>query len=257
MKNNFERKILLGLSIFLFVFTVLPIIAPIAAYLNLNFIADPIYWIYQWFGHQGPWRSYHLFDYQLAMDARMMLMFGSMAIASLFIYIKKLNPLRPLTAVIFATILITPLGLDGVIQAIAEMTSYGGNDIPFYENTNLIRSITGTLFGIGVAFSMFPYLNAFKQYSKLRNYLKPVLLILLFSILSMIVFLWRITSQVYTPSHLLIDAKARFPGYNYEITTSRGHSTIERVLDINDERLYLERAKYFEKEKYINDYKSR
>lgn len=256
MKNNFERKILLGLSIFLFVFTVLPIIAPIAAYLNLNFIADPIYWIYQWFCHQRPWRSYHLFDYQLAMDARMMLMFGSMAIASLLIYLKNLKPLKPFTAVIFAIIFIIPLGMDGVIQAIAEMTSYGGSDLPFYESTNLMRSITGTLFGIGVAFAIFPYLNSFKQYASLKTYVQPIILTFVLSILFIfiIVFSWSISSKVYKPSHLLVDAKARFPGYNYEITTSAGHSTIGRVLNVNDEKLYLERAKYFEKEEYINDY---
>ncbi|BCX14153.1 MAG: hypothetical protein KatS3mg085_685 [Candidatus Dojkabacteria bacterium] len=253
MKNSFERKILFGLSVFLFIFTLLPIIAPIAAYLNLNFIADPIYWIYQWFCHQRPWRSYHLFDYQLAMDARMMLMFGSMAIASLLIYIKNLKPLKPFTAVIFAVIFIIPLGMDGVIQAIAEMTSYGGSGLPFYESTNLMRSITGTLFGIGVAFAMFPYLNSFNQFISPIIYIKPIIWTFVFSILFMcfIVFSWNISSKVYKPSHLLFDAKARFPGYNYEVTTSAGHSTIERVFNVDDKKLYLERARHFEKKEYI------
>lgn len=254
-ENATERKLLLGVVLFLFIFTLLPIIAPIAAHFGLDFIADPIYWIYQWFCHQRPWRSYHLFDYQLAMDARMMLMFGSMTIGGLIIYLRKIKPLKPIHAIIFALLLIIPLGLDGTIQAIAEIGSTASK-LPFYESTNFIRSLTGTIFGIGIAFSLFPFLNGQKGNTQLKNYVVPTILALLSSILFvfMLVAGWSLTSNKYKPSHFFIDFEQRFPGYNYEITTSGGHSTIERIININNEKLYLERAKAFDNEVYIEDY---
>ncbi|HRN69690.1 MAG TPA: DUF2085 domain-containing protein [Candidatus Woesebacteria bacterium] len=254
-EDTTERKLLLGVVIFFSIFTLLPIIAPIAAHFGLNFIADPIYWIYQWFCHQRPWRSYHLFDYQLAMDARMMLMFASMAIGGLIIYLKRIKPLKPIYAIFFAFLFIIPLGLDGTIQAIAELSSNAGK-LPFYESTNLTRSLTGSIFGIGVAFGLFPFLNGQKGNAQLKNYVTPVILTLLSSILFIFVLVsgWSLTSSKYKPSHFFIDFEQKFPGYNYEITTSAGHSTIERVLNINDEKLYLERAKAFDKKEYIEDY---
>ncbi|HRN69840.1 MAG TPA: DUF2085 domain-containing protein, partial [Candidatus Woesebacteria bacterium] len=222
-ENTTERKILFWVIVFLFVFTLLPIVAPIAARLGLNFIADPIYWFYQWFCHQRPWRSYHLYDYQLAMDARMMLMFGSMAIGGLIIYAKKLEPLRPIHAAIFAFILIIPLGLDGTIQAIAEISS-STSKLPFYESTNFMRSLTGSIFAIGIAFGLFPFLNGREGRAKFKDYLGSMTLTFLISILFifMLVIGWSLTSTKYKPSHFFIDIEQRFPGYNYEITTSAG-----------------------------------
>ena len=254
-KNITERKILLVVVIFLAIFTLLPIIAPIAAHFQLYFISDSIYWIYQWLCHQRPWRSYHMFDYQLAMDARMMLMFGSMAIGGLIIYIKKIKPLKPKNAIIFPILLIIPLGLDGTIQAIAEITS-SADKLPFYESTNFMRSLTGTFFGIGVAFGLFPFLNGQNGKASLKDYFRPIVITLLTSLLFMIVLVvgWSLTSTKHKPSHFLVDVEQRFPGYNYEITTSGGHATGSRVLNVNDEKLYLERAKAFDKQEYIDRY---
>jgi len=230
-------------------------VAPIAARLGLNFISDPIYWLYQWFCHQRPWRSYHLFDYQLAMDARMMLMFGSMAVGGLIIYIKKLKPLKPLHAIIFAIIFIIPLGLDGTIQAFAELTS-SVSKLPFYESTNFTRSLTGSLFGIGIAFGLFPFLNGQVGKADLKSYFKPILVTLIASLffIFLIVTGWSLTSSKYKPSHFFIDITQRFPGYNYEITTSGGHATGSRVLNLNDEQLYLDRARAFGKDGYVESY---
>ena len=259
MKNNSDSKLLLGISIFLVIFTILPIIAPIAAHFNLQIISDPIYWIYQWFCHQRPWRSYHLFDYQLAMDARMMLMFGSMAISSIVIYKTRLNPLKPRYAIILALIMIFPLGLDGIVQMFAEIQSSNIGALPIYESTNLIRSLTGTILGIGVAFALFPYLNSEVYAESAKLYIKPIFYSFVLSIvfIMVMVFAWYKTSVIYKPTNMLFDSGQRFPGYNYEITTSAGHSTIERVIKTNDIEKFSSRAKYFDRDDLLDEYNSK
>lgn len=258
--KNIQQRIVLYLAVFLTVFTILPLFAPISAKLGAKPVADIIYWIYQWFCHQRPWRSYHLFDYQLAMDARMMLMFGGMAVAAYIIHFKKIKPLKPLTAFIFAMVMITPLGIDGVVQAIAEMNSLKDYALPFYESTNLLRSLTGLLFGVGVGFAMFPYLNVeFKEYSSLKQIVNNSLLASAISlfIIPTLVLLWGLTSSKYTPSSFILDSTQRFPGYNYEITTGAGHSTITRTLDLKEENTYINRAKKYGRQDLIDDYTKR
>lgn len=198
-----------------------------------------------------------MFDFQYAMDARMMLMFGSMAIAAYLIYFKKIKPLRTKTALLFALILILPLAIDGTTQAIAEVMAVARDTLPFYESTNFIRSLTGLLLGTGVAFSMFPYLDLeVKGYSKLRDIIKGSLLtgVLSFLLILIFTFLWFITSAKYKPGSPLVDNVQRFPGYNYEITESAGHSTIGRTLRIDEVRLYLKRAKKYDKKTLMDEY---
>lgn len=257
MNKWFEKNLLLIVGAGLTVFTVLPALAPLFAYLGWSFLADPIYWVYQWFCHQRPWRSYHLFDYQYAMDARMMLMFGSMAISACVIHYFKVQPLNKWQSFVLALIFISPLALDGTIQAIAEITRTNSNILPFYESTNFTRSFVGALFGLGVGFSLFPYLKSNPEVQRLnRNFGGKMLLSFLLSILfiPIIVFFWGITSNTYKPTSLIIDVEQRFPGYNYEITTSAGHSTIRRVISIGDEQKYIGRAEYYGRQDLIDKY---
>ncbi|MCX8035050.1 MAG: DUF2085 domain-containing protein [Candidatus Dojkabacteria bacterium] len=258
MNTWFEKKLLLIVGAGLTVFTVLPALAPLFAYLGWNFLADPIYWVYQWFCHQRPWRSYHLFDYQYAMDARMMLMFGSMAVSAFVIHYFKVKPLNKWQSFILAILLIAPLGIDGTIQAIAEVLN-SSNSIPFYESTNLTRSVVGAIFGVGIAFALFPSLREQNEIGKPdSNFLSKLVVSFLISILfiPVIVFFWGITSNTYKPSSLLIDFEQRFPGYNYEITTSAGHSTIRRLISIGDEQKYIARAEYYDRQDLIEKYET-
>lgn len=256
MKNK-TSKLTLYLAIGLTVFTILPVLAPIFAKLGLTPLADMIYWSYQWFCHQRPWRSYHLFDYQLAMDARMMLMFGAMAVSSYVIYFKQIKPLKPVVAMIFGLLLIAPLGVDGVTQAIAEVSSLKDYSLPLYESTNFIRSFTGLIFGVGIAFSVFPYLNYDQgKYSPLGLVIKNSLIAaaISFFIIPILVILWSLTSNKYTSSSFLIDSTRRFPGYNYEITSGAGHSTIKRTLDLKEENTYINRAKKYNRQDLLDQY---
>lgn len=256
MKSN-KSKLTLFLAIGLTIFSLLPLLAPIAAKLGINSLADAIYWTYQWFCHQRPWRSYHLFDYQLAMDARMMLMFGTMATSAYIIYFKQVKPLKPFTAVIFGLLLISPLAADGLVQAFSEVGTFNDYALPAYESTNFIRSLTGLLFGIGIAFAVFPYLN-FEPVatSTLKLVLQHSLLAasISFLFIPVLVLGWSITSSKYKPSSLLIDNTRRYPGYNYEITSGAGHSTIKRSLQFNEETIYINRAKQYNRQGLLDEY---
>ncbi|HLD03617.1 MAG TPA: DUF2085 domain-containing protein [Candidatus Dojkabacteria bacterium] len=252
MKNlsiRLNMVVAAGLSIF----TVLPVLAPLFAKLGLIAPANIIYWIYQWFCHQRPWRSYHLFDYQYAMDARMMLMFGSMALAAWIIYFRKVKPLRPLSAVILAVAFTFPLAIDGIVQGVAEFISVQQNTLPFYESTNFIRSVTGLLLGTGIGFAIFPYLNQFKGYTTVRAYVGSIIgnLLISFILIFIFVFIWNLTSFKYKPSSLFIDHLQRYPGYNYEITSAGGHITIERIIK-EPEEPYIKRAERYGKTEYLN-----
>ena len=253
MKNlamRLNQVLAIGLSIF----TVLPVLAPLFVKLGLVAPANVIYWIYQWFCHQRPWRSYHLFDYQYAMDARMMLMLGSMALAAWIIYFRKVKPLRPLSAVILAVTFTLPLAVDGVVQGVAEIVSVQQNILPFYESTNFIRSVTGLLLGTGVGFAMFPYLNQFRGYTTIKTYLGSIIgtLLVSLSFIFIFVFLWSLTSVKYKPSSLFIDHLQRYPGFNYEITSAGGHTTIKRIISEPIEP-YIRRAEKYGKTEYLNN----
>lgn len=254
-----QKKIILYIAIFLAAFSILPVLAPLFAHFGWEAAADGLYWTYQWFCHQRPWRSYHLYDYQYAMDARMMLMFLSMSIGGFYIYFKRLQPLQIKTSLLVGALAILPLGVDGTTQLIAEILSQNDARLPFYESTNLIRSVTGTLFGTGMAFALFPHLiQTGTKYSRLKDFLSSMLISTFISLLfiPLMVFLWGITSNKYTPSSILIDHKQRYPGYNYEITTGAEHSTIRRSIRVNETDLYIRRAIKYDRTDILDDYES-
>jgi len=257
MNEKLQKNITLYIAIFLTIFTILPILAPILAHLGLTGFADIIYSIYQWLCHQRPWRSYHIFDYQYAMDARMMLMFGSMTIGAYIVHFKKIKPLTPKLAIFFAILMTVPLGIDGITQMIAEITSIKNNSIPFYESTNLIRGLTGLLLGTGFAFSLFPLLNVGETGNiSLKSMAKYIFLsgVVSFLLIPIFVFLWQSTSSTYLPTSTFIDSTRRFPGYNYEITYGAGHSTIERIHKSQEIELFKKRAEKYERFDLIDEY---
>lgn len=250
-----KNKPVLIIAILLTIFAALPILAPIFAYLRLDFLSDPIYWFYQWFCHQRPWRSYHLFDYQLAVDARDLFIFLSLSIGAYFVHFSKIKPTKFIYAFIVAFLFTMPLAIDGIIQMIAEIKAING-ELPFYESTNLIRSITGTFMGTGIALSIFPHFNPkSRQVYSINKIFKTftfsVVVTLLF--IPLIVLGWFLTSTKYKPSNFIIDHIQRYPGYNYEITFEGGHSTINRIIKQRPDN-FIERAKRFNREHLINTY---
>lgn len=251
MKRIKENPVLI-LAIFLTIFAVLPILAPIFAYLKLNFLSDPIYSIYQWICHQRPWRSYHLFDYQLAVDARDLFIFLSLCVSAYIVHFKKIKPTKFSYTLLLAGLFTVPLAVDGIVQMIAEIKVING-ELPFYESTNLIRSITGTLMGTGIAFAFLPMLNPRnRQIKQLKRSIRAFALSIVVSLIfiPVIVLAWSLSSTKYKPSSLLIDHAQRYPGYNYEITFEGGHSTINRIIKLPTE-VFIERAKKYNRKDLI------
>jgi uncharacterized membrane protein len=259
--EKIQKNIVLYIGIFCTIYTILPILAPLFAHFGLNSLANPIYWTWQFLCHQRPWRSYHFFDYQYADCARNTLLFGSLAISSFIIHFRNLPSLRPKKAIFFAVLMTLPLALDGTIQLIAEISKLSSVALPFYESTNLTRSITGALMGIGLAFAFLPLTRFDNDYSlKLKPLLKlsSSTFMLSFLLIPLFVVMWYSTSTKYTPSSAFIDHKRRFPGYNYEIASALSHSTITRTFgNIDDEDKYIARAKAYNKTEILEEYRNR
>lgn len=246
--KNLLTKLPFVISLLFIVATFLAVLAPVFAYLKLNFLSDPIYWFYQWFCHQRPWRSYHMFDYQYALDARMITLFLGIGVGGLLTYVKKIKLLKWKRAMILIIIMLIPMGIDGITQLIAELSVINKvTQLPFYESTNFIRSITGIFAGVGISVALFPYINNGECVSFNKEYVKTILLGMLITSLSipLFVYLWFISSTKYVPSSMFIDSLQRFPGYNYEVTTGGGHSTINRIIKEPTE-LYNQREKYYQ-----------
>lgn len=246
--KNLLSKLPLVISLVFILATLLAVLAPVFAYLKLNFLSDPIYWFYQWFCHQRPWRSYHMFDYQYALDARMITLFLGLGIGGLLTYLKKLRPLQWKSAMIVIIVMLIPMAIDGVTQLVAELSVINKvTQLPFYESTNFIRSITGIFAGVGISVALFPYIGSGESVGFNKEYVKTILSGTLITFLSipLFVYLWFISSTKYVPSSMFIDSLQRFPGYNYEVTTGGGHSTINRIIKVPTD-LYKQREKYYQ-----------
>lgn len=248
--KDLTYKLKLILPIIFLIGTFLAVIAPVFAHFGLEYISDPIYWVYQWFCHQRPWRSYHMFDYQYALDARMITMFLGIGIGGIISFRKKLKPLEWKSLLIFIVVMLLPMAIDGITQMVAELSALNKiSELPFYESTNLIRSITGIFAGVGMSLVLFPLLSNTKPEKFNLEYLKVSIISLLitFAFIPVFVFMWYVTSVKYTPSSIFFDSTQRFPGYNYEVTTGGGHSTIDRILKEPTD-LYEEREIYYKDE---------
>ncbi len=252
-----RKRIVLAIAIALTIISLLPILAPVFAHFHFDFAAKPIYWIYQWFCHQRPWRSFHIFDYQYALDSRMTLIFWSMAIAGYFVYFGRIKPVRGKIILLFCVVMVLPLVIDGTVQAVAEALIYNSAKIPFYESTNLTRGITGLLLGTGIGFSLFPYLQSRTVVASLSpEFIKSFVLSVItsFILIPVFVFFWSLTSEVYLPGSLFIDFVSRIPGYSYEITEGGGHSPYSRTIKTGEMRLYWARAKRYNKTDLLNEF---
>lgn len=140
---------------FLIILNLLPIIAPIAAYLELDFIAKPIYFIYSYSCHQFHWRSVHVLGFKIAWCTRDMFIWGAFLATTLAV---KFNFLKQGLKWFWLIPFTIPIAMDGGIQTIATMTGFSNND-QFYLSTNLMRMITGSIFGIGLGIIISPFIK--------------------------------------------------------------------------------------------------
>ncbi|MCA9379111.1 DUF2085 domain-containing protein [Candidatus Dojkabacteria bacterium] len=146
--------------VFLGVLVALPILAPVLLKLAeaapiLHLPANIIYLIYSFTCHQFSSRSLHLFDYQYAWCARDTGIWLGVFLAAVFV--KKYKAIKWYWMLPF----IVPIALDGGIQTVATVLGVNPTGIvgePFYISSNLMRFLTGSLFGIGLSMWISPFL---------------------------------------------------------------------------------------------------
>lgn len=174
-----------GLLIILFLFQAFPFVAPLLSKLGLTDIAGVLYFLYGLTCHQLAYRSFFLFGsqpaytvqelssqlgvsnppmdvffwrgitgdadlgYKVAYCERDVAIYSSLFLAALaFALISRARTVKPLDFKFFVLIAVVPLGIDGVTQLLG-----------LRESTPLLRVITGTLFGVGSAWLILPYVQ--------------------------------------------------------------------------------------------------
>jgi uncharacterized membrane protein len=240
------RNMPLVFGITILAMDIIAVLAPILAHFGFTTISHWIYFVYSFLCHQRPWRSIHLFDFQIAWCTRDLFIYLSMALSAFFVKAFKIRKVKWYAALLS----ILPFALDGTIQMIAEINGVlNDKEVFFYASTNLIRMLTGTIFGTGAGLWLFSLLDEtieeeleeekseilntkFKTKTKseernprakLEN-LKYFLLIILICFISYLglIQIWNVTSDKYKPSGILENVRY-FPGYNYEVVGRGGH----------------------------------
>ncbi|MBP9758528.1 DUF2085 domain-containing protein [Candidatus Dojkabacteria bacterium] len=147
---------------FLVVLNVLPILAPIFAHFGLTFLSEPIYTIYSFTCHQFHWRSIHVYDEQIAWCARDVFIWMSFLFTCIAIRINFLpHGLKWYWIIPF----VIPIALDGGFQTLSTFFGFS-SDFHVYLSTNLMRMITGAIFGMGLGLVIAPFMKAEQDYER-------------------------------------------------------------------------------------------
>ena len=128
----------------------LPVLAPLLAWQGFNSLAGTIYFIYSYFCHQQPSRSFFILGYQMAYCQRDTAIYTAMLVAGLIFALvgRKVGPLPP------------KLMLLGLVLVSAPMVVDGGMQLFMLRQSNWwLRTITGALFGAGSVWLTYPYLE--------------------------------------------------------------------------------------------------
>jgi uncharacterized membrane protein len=122
------------------------ILAPILVASGHPNLARPIYGYFQFFCHQRADRSFHPLGEKMACCERCAAIYGTLALGSiLFVVLREhLKPPKLRYVGYFAI----PLAIDGLSQLTG-----------FRESTTELRVITGALFGLGICWLLYPYLE--------------------------------------------------------------------------------------------------
>lgn len=237
----------------------LPIIAPILAKVGensqlLDRISKIIYFIYSFTCHQFAYRSLVLFDYQYAWCARDTGIWLGMLLPA--ILVTKVKGIKWYWVLPF----LVPIALDGGIQTVATLIGVQPTGVvgdAWYVSNNLMRFMTGALFGIGISLWISPFMHEAlmvvkKQedrkdneilkvhgelvesvalpFDKLRvtfqTWAAPVtkLLGIMFVIYFGFVTLWNITSMKNKPSDIL-DTAVKLPAKDFYTRRAWGPCT--------------------------------
>ena len=189
------------------VLNVLPLLAPIFAFLKLNFLAKAIYFVYSFFCHQLHWRSLHVCDYQYGWCSRCTFIWLNVLFTGIAVKFLKITRINWYWYAVF----FMPLALDGIIQTIATMFGLTTISNIYYMSNNFIRMLTGTLFGFGFGLAIWTNLQdsgleaQLEKKKKSVSVLKLTIVALITSFLLYVlaVFIWNQTSTQYKPLNSL------------------------------------------------------
>lgn len=187
------------MAFFLFLYVGLPFMAPVFLNAGLNLPAKVIYTVYKPLCHQLAFRSWFLFGeqpfyprelsgiadvqsyeditneikinireaqkfvgneivgYKVALCERDIAIYGSMLVFVL-VFILTRRRIKSLPWYIWLIIGLIPIGIDGVSQLPGLATTLP-SWLPVRESTPLLRTITGTLFGITTSWYLFPLIE--------------------------------------------------------------------------------------------------
>jgi uncharacterized membrane protein len=195
LSNHYE----LFITAILIVFLGVPFLAPVFLKSESNTAGQVIYKAYSIFCHQLSFRSYFLYGeqviyprelahienmityetatgkssydtefarsfegnsllgYKVALCERDIAIYGTLALGGLIFYLTK-RKIKHLPWYLWVIFAILPIALDGGSQ----LFSLGGNWpawVPIRESTPLLRTITGSLFGLGTAWYVYPMME--------------------------------------------------------------------------------------------------
>jgi uncharacterized membrane protein len=128
------------------VYVVLPIAAPVLLALGLNRPASWIYWLYSYACHQLPSHSWFPFGYQMAYCQRDTALYLAMLVGGLT-YARRRLWTRGLPWWAYG-MLALPIAIDG-----------GSALLALRESTPLLRTLTGSLFGLATAWFVYPLMD--------------------------------------------------------------------------------------------------
>ena len=144
---------LLLANVAMLVFILPTLLAPYLASVGAHWPSRVIYVIYRFTCHQLPERSFFLFGYKMAICARCTAIYASFWGLGLLYGLWKATPWgrrhRPRSLPIkWLAVMATPMLIDGLAQLVG-----------LRESTNLLRTITGALVGMGTGLFAYPVLD--------------------------------------------------------------------------------------------------
>lgn len=148
--NKFSIVTVFG--IFFTILAVAVIAAPVLEYLGAHGVAHAIYTLGGFLCHQMYTRSAHLFDLQVAVCTRDLFMYIAMSFSA-FVTAKYRVKRLPFWV---AVLLILPAAIDGTTQLVSSLGWLGEF---VYHSTSVMRAITGSLYGLGLGFFLYPLLT--------------------------------------------------------------------------------------------------
>jgi uncharacterized membrane protein len=123
------------------------LLTPLGYAFGLTGLSDGIFHAYRFICGQTPSHSFYIAGYQVCLCTRCMAIYGSMLIAGLTLALFRSAQLRPLNWK-FWLLAMVPMALDGGTQLFG-----------WRESNVFLRLLTGTIFGLGTAWFLFPQIE--------------------------------------------------------------------------------------------------